>query len=271
MKITKKTFIYALIALVVVLIGYLKHEKILMLSVFNSKIVSLENDDYEIVIARYKEDLSWIKDYFPIEKVTVYNKGGDVLDLGKNVKVVPVENVGREAQTYVFHIVKNYKNLRGNIVFLQGNPFDHGGKRFLDNIKNKKVFYSYYSKNIIGSNENVYDMFKVFKESEKSLTPEALKNTSWKNTTFSENYKTLTDFLKYHDIFIKDMSRKIIVSYGAQFMVAREKILSRSIEFYKKLLSTLSSANAPIEGHYLERTWELVFDGNLSESVVLEN
>ncbi|CAO4846333.1 MAG: hypothetical protein CNLJKLNK_00396 [Holosporales bacterium] len=271
MKIIKKPFLYALIVLIVVFICYLKHEKILMLSIFNSKVVSLENNDYEIVVARYKEDLSWIKDYFPTENVTVYNKGGDQLYLGKNVKVIPVKNVGREAQTYVFHIVQNYKNLKGHVVFLQGHPFDHGGKKFLDNIKNKKVFHSYYSKNIIGSNEKVYGIFKVFKESEESLTLESLKNTPWKNTTFSQNYKNLADFLLYHDIIIEDMSKKIIVSYGAQFMVAKERILSRPIEFYKKLLSTLSSSNAPIEGHYLERTWDLVFDGNLSEPVTVEN
>lgn len=262
-QMNKKTLFFAMTCILIFLVVFFYKDKISIYyhNQFNSRPISLVNNDYEIVIARYKEDLSWIKDYFPTQKVTVYNKGENNLNLGENVTVVAIDNVGREAQTYLNHIVKNYSSLKSHIVFLQGNPFDHKGKIFLENIKNNKLKYSYYSKSVIGSNENVYNLAKIFNESNTNLSANSLKNTPWKNTILSSNYQDIDGFLKYHDISTEDTSKKIIVSYGAQFLTSKDKILSRPIEFYKKLLDPLSSSVAPIEGHYLERTWDLVFDG----------
>lgn len=70
-----------------------------------------------IVVARYKEDISWtekIKEH----KVSVVEKD----------KCIP--NFGREPHTFLWYIVTCWHQLEGDYVFCQGNPFDHA-KHFL--------------------------------------------------------------------------------------------------------------------------------------------
>ena len=71
-----------------------------------------------IVVARYNEDIKWL-DEFNNFNVHLYNKGDDNLE---NSTKLP--NIGREAHTYLTHIVENYDNLDDVIIFTQGNP-DH--------------------------------------------------------------------------------------------------------------------------------------------------
>lgn len=75
------------------------------------------------VIARFNEDISWTNDIPANNRVIVYNKGHSSNENG--TKDLLLENVGREAHTYVYHIVHNYDNLADYTVFLQGNPFAH--------------------------------------------------------------------------------------------------------------------------------------------------
>lgn len=63
------------------------------------------------VIAKFKEDISWVK-----ELSCAYN----IYDKDKDIP-----NVGREAETYLRYIIENYDNLPDHVVFLQGHPFDH--------------------------------------------------------------------------------------------------------------------------------------------------
>ena len=70
-----------------------------------------------MVVARYDENVSWVPD-----GSLIYNKGEpDVLD--KPFK--QLLNVGREGETYIQHIVRNYENLDEYTVFTQGDQFAH--------------------------------------------------------------------------------------------------------------------------------------------------
>lgn len=65
------------------------------------------------VIARWNEDISWIK--------------------GKHIivqKDVDMPNVGREPASYLWWIIQNYDNLPKEVHFLQANPFDHVDENF---------------------------------------------------------------------------------------------------------------------------------------------
>ena len=72
----------------------------------------------EVVVARYKEDISWLKEIN--HKIIVYNKGPDC-----NFPCISLPNIGREAQTYLFHIIENYNKLPEWTILCQGHPFDH--------------------------------------------------------------------------------------------------------------------------------------------------
>ena len=73
----------------------------------------------DLVVARYREDLRWLRRVPRAFRVHVYDKGGDLPD------AIPLPNVGREAHTYLHHITTRYEELADLTVFVQGKPFDH--------------------------------------------------------------------------------------------------------------------------------------------------
>ena len=66
----------------------------------------------ETVVARYKENVDWT---INIPKATIYNK----------FWTPDLPNMGKEAHTYLSHIVGNYNDLAKTTVFVQGDPFPH--------------------------------------------------------------------------------------------------------------------------------------------------
>lgn len=68
-----------------------------------------------IVIAKYKEDISWV------QKIP---KGWNIHIYDKDMENFP-NAPGREAHTYLHFIYHNYDSLEGDYIFCQGNPFDH--------------------------------------------------------------------------------------------------------------------------------------------------
>lgn len=77
--------------------------------------------NFEIVVAHYNEDLSWLKD--EVDACSIYSKGGD-----KNAPQYPhhkLPNIGREGHTYLYHIIKRYDTLADVTIFLQGRIDDH--------------------------------------------------------------------------------------------------------------------------------------------------
>lgn len=77
----------------------------------------------EVVISRYNEDVSWITNIDSDVKIHLYNKGEHL----HNYRCISLPNVGRESNTYLYHICLNYNNLSDTIFFFQGYPFDHTG------------------------------------------------------------------------------------------------------------------------------------------------
>lgn len=68
-----------------------------------------------LVVARFLEDVAWTSRVPKGWAVRVYDKGNRGLPNG----------MGREAHTYLFHILTQYEHLDGDTAFVQGKPFDH--------------------------------------------------------------------------------------------------------------------------------------------------
>ncbi len=64
------------------------------------------------VIARWNEDISWIKER-KFKNYCIVQKDVDL------------PNVGREPSSYLWWIIQNYDKLPKEVHFLQANPFDH--------------------------------------------------------------------------------------------------------------------------------------------------
>jgi hypothetical protein len=81
-------------------------------------------DQIQIVIARYSENLEWMKESpFEGHEYIVYNKGpNEDFYRSEDLKdVIELDNVGREGHTYLYHIIHNYDNLADVTVFLPGS------------------------------------------------------------------------------------------------------------------------------------------------------
>lgn len=103
-----------------------------------------------LVLSRYNEDTSWIEKYSRDDlKIYVYDKGDELKTKQDNVLVIPRNNVGREAETYFYHIVNCYDELPKYIFFSQASPFVHVNNFFesldefleLENIDNWFKWY----------------------------------------------------------------------------------------------------------------------------------
>lgn len=182
----------------------------------------------ELVVSRYSEDVSWLSENF---KYIVYNKG-DVLD-----NSVPLPNIGREAQTYLHHIINNFNNLPEITVFTQGNPHDHC-KNIIDKINNL-------------NKESKFVNFCDRTEYLINLTCKFMPG-GW-NQGIQNVYYSLFSEPELPDV--------IEFGAGAIFAVHRNIIKSRSIDFYKKALEFVQ--DSPFNGDYahaLERLWVAIFD-----------
>ena len=78
---------------------------------------------YEVVIAAFEANLDWAKNLSP-PVLTLYLKG-HASPLPEHATIVHLNNIGREAETLVYHVVHNYDRLAEYLIFLQDNPFRH--------------------------------------------------------------------------------------------------------------------------------------------------
>ena len=69
----------------------------------------------QIVVARFKEKFDWTVGL----NCVIYDKSDEP---NAHIKL---PNFGREAQTYIHHIITNYDNLSETTIFTQGDPFPH--------------------------------------------------------------------------------------------------------------------------------------------------
>lgn len=89
----------------------------------------LQDEDVSLIIARYREDISWANGVPRGIKTIVYDKNRKN-PVVSNLKIERIKNFGRESQTYLHHILNHYDDLSDWTLFTQGNPFDHS-KHFM--------------------------------------------------------------------------------------------------------------------------------------------
>lgn len=200
-----------------------------------------------MVVARYNEDLTWLKKVPATIKIFVYNKGkDDLVDLPANTELFKLPNLGREANTYLHHVTTNFDSLAefDRIIFVQGDPFDHGGtdiNYFINGEPEKNA-------NIIGKCTYV-----SISEQSKGLDSVQWDETKWKYVEPST--QSLLDFFKDPINYNCSSDNDVIcVVFGANFAVYTSSILCHDLSYHQRILSRLQKPN-PKEGHYMERCW----------------
>jgi hypothetical protein len=212
----------------------------------------------EIIVARYNEDLNWMQEYpFNLFQYTVYNKGvNDNFNKTNVTKIINLHNVGRCDHTYLYHIIENYNNLANVTVFFPGSI----------NIDLKKNKAYHILINIIQSNftkayfighycESIKETFKDFYLDNWQCTE---KNNLLLNNE-SVLYKSeIRPYGDWYTHFFGNTQSNWITFYGV-FSIDKRDIVQYSVEHYKKLIELVNTHSNPEVGHYIERSWGVIF------------
>ena len=191
----------------------------------------------ELVVARYNEDLAWLRNIAPQIRVSVYDKNADSPHPG----AIRLPNIGREAHTYLHHIVARYDSLAPLTVFCQGKPFDHAfdfRKTLRELAQNPDVENFCWLGHIIDTDDA--RGLRLF--------------VPWsKNPERSE-----LDIAGFHRaLFGVEGPPEYVFRLGAQFAATPQLIRSRPCSFYQHALQV--AIDFPHAAHCFERSWGRVF------------
>jgi hypothetical protein len=212
---------------------------------------------YHIVIARYNENIDWIK-YINTNlfDIFIYNKGNDINNNNLNYKIIKLDNVGRESHTYLYHIINNFDNLPEKIIFTQAHPFDHVRNTFINEINNFNNCYFnflYFSKNMLNIKYDINE--------NKFIEYGTLNGNEWKNyhnldSPIATTMKNLFENYEHQKV-------NIIFGPGAIYGINKELIVKNKKDFYIKCIDVLNNSSNlknPDEGHSFERLWYYIFN-----------
>lgn len=191
----------------------------------------------ELVVARYQEDLAWLKRVPGGVRVTVYDKGGQAEGRG-----IPLPNVGREAHTYLHHIVTRYTELADLTIFCQGRPFDH----VPDLHKRLRNFAS-------GADTVADFRWLGFVIDHDDVTGARLFQTWSKNP--EHRPLDLADF--WRALWSDPLPQRFTFFLGAHFAVTSARVQRQPREWYQRACDV--SMQHPDAAHCFERCWDRVF------------
>jgi len=224
-------------------------------------------NDIQLVIARYNEDLEWINDT-PYNKYrsVIYNKSdnSDFTTSNKTEKVVNLKNVGREGHTYLYHIIENYNNLATITVFLPGSlNLEHKNvksKKMLDEIEanQQNVFIGTKHNNV---KDELYE-FQIDNYKSNDV------NNSKLNPSLDLDAAEIRPFGKWYDDKFPDAKIEYISYYGV-VSATKNEIRQHPKLYYENLIKDLENSPNPEAGHYVERSWAAIF-GPMHETQFIE-
>ena len=208
--------------------------------------------DKRLIIARYNEDLEWLKKYKDF-KITVYNKGETLSD-NKFFDIINLENKGRESHTWLYHIVNNYHYLNEFNIFLQGKIDDLDCMAY----KNPNDYLNKINK--YGFSVSRYGLLGPFHwDWNVKINKDIRYKKQWEKNEISRSKIGFRNFAK--NLF-PEIPLFVATSYSGCFAVKKEVIQQNNLLFYQELLDVLSQNKNPIEGHYMERLWCYIFTKN---------
>ncbi len=250
---TKKTNNYILLLFIIIILCFLTY--IFVSDGKKIENITGNNSDADIVIARYNESLEWLNDdKYKKYKIICYNSG-DNEDFYKpdNMKIVKIENIGKEAFVYLYHIITNYDNLANVTVFLPGSCEDKQRTHQLNTLmneldKNKNTIFI--SSEYSDVKKELYD----FKIDEYCSTN---KNNFKTNSKCKLNPSSVRPFGKWYETMFGKV-KTTHVNYRGLLVIHKKHILQKNKEFYEKLILELKHPNDEVS-HYFERSWEAIF------------
>ena len=173
-------------------------------------------ENFTVVVAKYKEDVSWSKCFEG--NLKIYNKGPDG----------DITNVGREGETFLRYIIEHYDNLPEVVVFLQGDPFGH----MPPDVNKNTICDKIKSKRFDNPNWKIEPCFGI-----------------WLQEQIFQNIGLLCyEYYKY--FFGKEYDGTINYIAGCQYYIRRNAILQNPKELYEKLQRMLVKGSEKYENNH---------------------
>lgn len=193
----------------------------------------------ELVVARYQEDLAWLKRVPDAIRVTVYDKGGDV----PGVEHLP--NHGRESHTYLHHLVNRYDSLADLTIFCQGRPFDHvpSFHRLLRQLADGDC-----------TGEDFRWLGFIIDSDDRE------GSRLFSGWTKNEDGRLLDMKAFWAGLWETELPERFVFYPGGHFMASADLLRGRSLAFYEHALQL--SLSHPDIGHCFERCWDKIFGVN---------
>ena len=193
----------------------------------------------ELVVARHTEDLRWLRRVPDSWRITVYDKGGGTEG------AEPLPNVGREAHSYLHHLVTRYDDLADLTVFVQGKPFDHV--------------------------PDLHTLLRKLADGSESVAGFRWLGflIDWDDPDGSRLYQAWSKNPEKRPLPGREFHRRVwgvdpgdrwIFYGGAHFGVTADVVRSRERSFYANCLDV--STHLDEAAHCFERTWDKVFGVN---------
>lgn len=211
----------------------------------------------ELVVARYAEDLRWLRRVPAPFGITIYNKGGSCelpcqLAARSEVRLLSLPNIGREAHSYLMHLLEYYDDLAPVTVFAQGHPFDHAPD-FHQSIRELAME---------GGEPDSFSWYGFLDETDDPLGHRLF--VPWSK---NPERRELSTGRLYEELFHEPSPPLFHFRCGAQFAVTKETVRKRPREFYERALRL--SIDIPHAAHSLERIWDRVFGAPIIDPAML--
>jgi len=202
----------------------------------------------QVVVARYREDVSWLEELgLPAR---VYDKSG-----APGPDALP--NVGREAHTYFWHLAYTYPDFPEYTVFLQGSPLAHLEWGTVAELQ-------FLISDAMRSGTGFKGLARYRLRCDGLGRPHDMRDPGHQGQWAGWG-KDIPVAEVYARLFAGKVPETFIARGAAGlFVVRRERILVRPREFYLLGLA-LTEADPRDEnntGHALERLWQVAFNGS---------
>jgi hypothetical protein len=218
-----------------------------------------------LTVAKYTENIEWVDKGNSIDGLDsiIYNKLNDLSNHESyrinDKRNIDLFNIGREAHTYIWHIVNNYENLYDIEIFAQGRIDDTiSVDNFWESIENiSEDNFSGYMEFSPCVKHIAFDV--AYWDEVKSIYPESIH----------VGYYGDSEKEFFHRIYEKIPENKYYTTRAhAIFAVSKELILRHPKEKYIKLLescnpTTRSSEEIISFPYKMEHFWNLLFTHTL--------
>ncbi|WP_319541440.1 DUF3431 domain-containing protein [uncultured Pseudodesulfovibrio sp.] len=210
-------------------------------------------DNVKVIIAKYTENIDWV-DELGYDYV-VYDKSQNPLPNSRHL-----ENIGREAHTYIKHIISEYDRLADMNIFLQGDPFDHIDDRGRATVKTLRKQLA-----------DIVDKAVPFKglawfklKCDRLGQPHDLRKPE-NEGRWSGWGRDIPVGEVFERLFFETMPKQIIArAPTGNFCVTGRRIRTRPKAFYEHCLRLIECDpnDEKNTGHAIERLWQHIFNGN---------